>query len=52
MHRPSQHDFSKIPQAIIQRSSFNRSAPIKTTFDVDYIVPIFFDEALPGDTFN
>ena len=52
MYRPSQHDFSKIPQAIIQRSSFNRSHPIKTTFDVDNIVPIFFDEALPGDTFN
>lgn len=52
MKSPSQHDFAKVPQAIIQRSSFNRQCGVKTTFDVDYIVPIFVDEALPGDTFN
>lgn len=52
MKSPSQHDFAKIPQALNQRSSFNRECGIKTTFDVDYLVPIFIDEALPGDTFN
>jgi hypothetical protein len=52
MKSPSQHDFAKIPQALIQRSSFNRQCGIKTTFDVDYLVPIFVDEVLPGDTFN
>ena len=34
------------------RSSFDRSHGYKTTFDAGLLVPIFFDEALPGDTFN
>jgi len=46
------HDFSKVPQADIPRSSFNRSHGFKTTFNSGYLVPFFVDEALPGDTFN
>ena len=46
------HDFSKIPQANIQRSSFDRSHGVKTAFDSGYLVPIYADEVLPGDTFN
>lgn len=46
------HDFSKVPSANIPRSSFNRSCGLKTTFDAGYLVPVFLDEALPGDTFN
>lgn len=46
------HKFSEVPQAEIQRSSFDRSHGHKTTFDAGYLVPIFLDEALPGDTFN
>lgn len=46
------HNFSQIPRAEIQRSSFNRSHAHKTTLDSGYLVPIFVDEALPGDTFN
>ena len=46
------HQFSQVPQANIPRSSFNRSCGLKTTFDSGYLVPIFVDEALPGDTFN
>ena len=46
------HDFSKVPQAEIPRSSFDRSHGYKTTFDTGYIVPIFVDEALPGDTMS
>lgn len=46
------HAFSMIPDAKIQRSSFDRSFGYKTTFDADYLIPIFVDEALPGDTFN
>lgn len=46
------HDFSRSPQAVIPRSSFNRSHGHKTTFNAGYIVPIYLDEALPGDTFN
>jgi hypothetical protein len=47
-----QHNFSKSPQAEIQRSTFNRDHGLKTTFDAGYLIPIFVDEALPGDTFK
>ena len=46
------HDFSRVPRAEIPRSSFDRSHGVKTTFDAGYLIPIFIDEALPGDTFN
>jgi len=46
------HNFSQVPRADIPRSSFDRSCGHKTTFDAGYIVPIFIDEVLPGDTFN
>jgi len=46
------HDFSRVPRAEIPRSSFDRSHGLKTTFDSGYLVPVFVDEALPGDTFN
>ena len=46
------HNFSQVPSAEIPRSSFNRSHGCKTTFDAGYLVPVFVDEALPGDTFN
>lgn len=50
--RSAQHLFSQIPRAEIQRSNFNRSHGLKTTFDSGYLVPIYIDEVLPGDTFN
>lgn len=46
------HQFSKVPQAEIPRSSFDRSHGYKTTFDAGYLIPVFVDEALPGDTFS
>ena len=46
------HNFSEVPRAEIQRSSFNRSHGFKTTFDAGFLVPCFVDEALPGDTFK
>ena len=46
------HKFSEVPSAEIPRSSFDRSHGHKTTFDAGYLVPVFVDEALPGDTFN
>ncbi|ALS03504.1 VP1 [Gokushovirus WZ-2015a] len=36
----------------IQRSSFQRSSSVKTSFNVGQIVPFYLDEVLPGDTFN
>ncbi len=46
------HQFSKVPNVTIPRSSFDRSFAHKTTFDAGFLVPIFVDEVLPGDTFN
>lgn len=47
-----QHLFSQVPTAQIPRSKFNRSHGLKTTFDSGYLIPIFVDEVLPGDTFT
>ncbi len=47
-----QHSFAQIPRAEIQRSVFNRSCGLKTTFNSGLLIPIFVDEALPGDTFT
>jgi len=55
MHRnPSvmAHQFSQVPRAEIPRSTFDRSHGYKTTFNAGQLIPIFVDEALPGDTFN
>jgi hypothetical protein len=49
---PMTHLFSRVPSIDIPRSSFDRSHGHKTTFDAGYLIPVFIDEALPGDTFN
>ena len=46
------HEFSRVPQADIQRSTFNRVHGLKTTFNSGDLVPIYVDEVLPGDTFQ
>lgn len=46
----SQSRFSNVAAANIQRSKFNRSHNHKTTFDANYLIPVFVDEVLPGDT--
>ena len=48
----SQSRFSNVAQAKVQRSSFNRSHNHKTTFDANYLIPVFVDEVIPGDTFK
>ncbi len=48
----SQHQYSQVPRADIPRSSFNLSHGHKTTFDVDYLVPILCMDVIPGDTIN
>lgn len=48
----SAHTFAQVPKAEIQRSSFDRSHGVKSTFDAGWLVPVFVDEVLPGDTFN
>lgn len=44
--------FSVTPRADIPRSTFHLNHTHKTTFDSGYLVPIYVDEVLPGDTFN
>jgi len=52
MQSVMKHQFSEVPHANIQRSSFDRSHGFKTTFDAGKLVPILVDEILPGDTVN
>ena len=50
--RNASHTFSQVPSAEIQRSGFDRSHGFKTTFNAGWLIPIYVDEVLPGDTFN
>ncbi len=52
MKQVQQHSFARVPKAEIPRSSFDRSCGVKSVFDAGLLIPIFVDEALPGDTFN
>jgi len=52
MRSVMQHTFSQVPRAEIPRSTFDRSHGYKTTFDSGYLIPVYVDEALPGDTIN
>lgn len=45
------HQFSQVPSVDIPRSTFNRSHGHKTAFDAGLLIPIYCDEALPGDSF-
>lgn len=52
MRSVMKHSFSNVPRANIPRSSFQRNCGYKTTFDADYLIPVFLDDVVPGDTFN
>lgn len=55
MHRNKSvdvHQFAMVPKADIPRSSFNIQHTHKTTFDAGYLIPVYLDEVLPGDTFR
>lgn len=52
MNRNVESHFSQLPRAEIQRSRFDRSSSVKTTFNVGDVVPFYVDEVLPGDTFD
>lgn len=51
-NRNSQHTFATIPDVRMARSQFDRSFAMKDAFNFDYLIPIFVDEILPGDTAN
>ena len=44
--------FAINPQIDISRSKFNRPCSVKTSFNVGQLIPFYFDEVLPGDTFQ
>ena len=46
------HQCAMVPKADIPRSTFIREATHKTTFDAGYLIPVYCDEVLPGDSFN
>lgn len=46
------HQFAMTPRADVPRSSFTMQHTHKTTFDAGYLIPIYVDEVLPGDTFK
>lgn len=52
MNRNTESHFSLAPHVDISRSRFDRSASLKTSFNVGDVVPFFLEEVLPGDTFS
>lgn len=52
MNRNVESHFAQLPAAEIQRSTFDRSASYKTSFNTGELIPFFVDEVLPGDTFD
>lgn len=46
------YNFASIPSVNIQRSVFNRSHSLKTTFDEGYLVPVLLEEVCPGDSWK
>lgn len=46
------HQFAMVPQPEIPRAQFSRQHRHLTTFDAGYLVPVYCDEVLPGDTFR
>ena len=47
-----QEQFAHISSPEIQRSTFDMSHGLKTTFNSGKLIPILVMEALPGDTIN
>lgn len=46
------HRFAMTPRAEIPRSSFLVEKSYKTTFDAGYLIPVYCEEVLPGDTYK
>lgn len=55
MRMPSVNDYSfgLVPDVKLNRSTFNMSHGVKTSFDANYIIPMgLAEEVIPGDTWN
>ena len=45
-------EYSRQPASRVQRSQFDLSESVKTTFDAGLLIPFWVQEALPGDVFR
>lgn len=45
-----EHNFTRVPGVDHPRSTFERTNASKTSFEAGYLIPIYTDEVLPGDT--
>lgn len=52
MRSVNPHQFSMVPRADVPRSTFRSQATYKTTFDAGWLIPVYLDEVLPGDSFD
>lgn len=52
MNRNTESHFAQLPAAEIQRSTFDRSASYKSSFNAGRLIPFYVEEVLPGDTFD
>lgn len=52
MNRETEARFSNLPEINIKRSSFKRPFDHKTTFNASDLVPLYWEEVLPGDSVN
>lgn len=50
--RNSNARFELAPQVGVERSTFDKSCNVKTSFNVGELIPFYVDEVLPGDTFE
>lgn len=48
----TQEYFSSLQQPTTPRSSFDRGCEVMTTFDAGLLIPLYWDEVLPSDTWN
>nr|QJB19926.1 MAG: major capsid protein [Microvirus sp.] len=48
----SVHQFAMVPKSDVPRSTFIQEHTHKTTIDAGYLIPIYVNEVLPGDTWN
>lgn len=44
--------FAMVPRSDVPRSAFDVNHTHKTTFPAGYLIPVFVDEVLPGDSFR
>lgn len=52
MRTNMEHSFSEVPTINVPRSRFDRSHKHLTTFDADWLIPVYVDDVIAGDTFS